>query len=705
MKAVLGKLFRYLWPVLFCVLLTAADDADDLDLGNLSLEELLDIEVVSATRSSSKLSESPIPISVITAKDIAASGADSIPAVLARLAEIDVLPVGASQTEVSIRGKNINFNRRLLVLIDGRTEYNDLFGVTLWHAFPIGLEDIERIEVVRGPASALFGANAFSGVINIITKAVDGEQPSVLHVAAGSQGRQDGRFFYRRHKDRFGFKLSANQHKVESHETDVTFPGFNRFPTTYNFNPDDDSLEMTRATLSLSWQPNDKLDLKLSGGFSDGEMELFPQPGLPREDWDVNGENIHLTVNYQVGETGALQFNAYINSFDYETPLLPLTEDVLAAPDGQAFYPSFNEARLFAGTTETTNISLQYVGSAVEERVNYVLGVESREIENEGGLVADSDKDINSVFANFTYRLSGDKFMIGMGVRLDDDSITDQDSGYTASLMYFPNDTTTLRLSARRAFRAPSLFELFSQVEFNVPNQNNRVRFRGNSGLAVETIDTVDLTVTTQIGETIQFTGELFFEEYADLIGNPDSGLLSEIEFDPETNVFTTTTSFQNLSDADNVGVQLGLVWVPNERVSVYGNAMWLDPKDLNDLSGETFFSPETKLNLGLTWNLPSGFSTHLSAHHVGETSEDEFKVGDLSPDGPNFARDNQEAYTLVNVKLGYRFKKQEGLELFVASRNLLDDDFVAYYEFDTVLNATGERMGREVEGGLSWRF
>lgn len=705
MKAVLAKIGRLLPTLLLGLVLVAADEAEDLDLGNLSLEELLDIEVVSATRSSSKLSESPIPISVITAQDIAASGADSIPDVLSRLAEIDVLQVGASQSEVSIRGKNINFNRRLLVLIDGRTEYNDLFGVTLWHAFPIGLDDIERIEVVRGPASALFGANAFSGVINIITKATDGEQPSVVHVAGGSQGRQDGRLFYRRAKENFGFKLSANRETMESNETDVPFAGFNRLPTSYNFNPDDESLDMTRASLSVFWRPNDRLNVELSGGLYDGELELFPQPGLPREDWDVNGENLYLRLNYQVNEGGALQFGAYINTFDYETPLLPLTDDVLAAPAGYAFYPSLNEATLFEGSTDTLNLSLQYVGSTSNERVNYVFGVESRHIENEGGLVADSDKDINSVFGNFTYRLPGDKWLLGVGVRVDDDSITDQDTGYTASLLYFPNKDVTMRLSARRAFRAPSLFELFSQVEFNVPNQNNRVRFQGNNGLEVETIDTVDFTLTYNIGETIQFTGELFFEQYADLIGNPDSGLLADIEFDPETNVFTTTTSFQNLSDADNVGVQLGLVWVPNERVSLHANTMWLDPQDLNDLSGETFFSPELKVNLGVTYTSPSGLRANLAAHYVGKTSEDEFKTGDLSPNGPNFTRDNQESYTIVNAKFGYRLAKVKGLEVFVAARNLLDDDYVAYYEFDTVLNATGERQGREVEGGLSWKF
>ncbi|CAM2069562.1 TonB-dependent receptor [Sulfidibacter corallicola] len=676
---------------------------DDLD--DMTLEELLNMEIVSATRSSSKLSESPIPISVITAQDIAQSGLDSIPAVLSRLAEIDVLEIGTSQTEVSIRGKNINFNRRLLVLIDGRTEYNDLFGVTLWHAFPIGLNDIERIEVVRGPASALFGANAFSGVINIITKAVDGDRPSVLHLAAGSESAQNAHLFYRHHKGKFGLKASGGVQTAESHETEVAFPGFIRIPTTYNFQGDDDSLDMTRGTLSLNWGPREGLDFKLSAGFSDGELELFPQPGLPREDWDVETTHAHLTVDYQTTAGGMLQLAAYFNGFEYETPLLPTTESVLStASEGHTFYPSLNEATLFEGSTDTFDVSLQYVGHAMKERFNYVLGLESRTIENDGGLVANSDKDIHSAFANFTYRLTNDHWMIGAGIRVDDDSITDQDIGYTASVLYFPSDTLNIRLSARRAFRAPSLFELFSNIEFNVPRQNNLVRFEGNPNLEVETIENLDLTVTAKLGKSLQLTAELFFEEYQDLIGNPDSGLLADIEFDSE-NLFTTTTSFQNLSDADNLGLQLGLVWVVSEHASLHANTIWLDPSDLNDLSGETFFTPEYKVNLGWHWRHARGFLIQVDAHYVAETDEEEFKEGDVSPQGPNFTRENQESYTIVNLKLAHSFKALKGLEIYAASRNLLDEDYVAYYEFDTVLKASGERFGREVEGGLSWRF
>ena len=100
-----------------------------------------------------------------------------IPDLLRRLAGVDVMETTNSQTEVSMRGFNQRLSNKVLVLINGRSAFVDLLGATFWATLPIGVEDIERIEVVRGPGSALYGADAFNGVINIITKAPgDGEE-------------------------------------------------------------------------------------------------------------------------------------------------------------------------------------------------------------------------------------------------------------------------------------------------------------------------------------------------------------------------------------------------------------------------------------------------------------------------------------------------------------------------------------------------
>ena len=354
--------------------LVHAEEAEDDDLGSISLEDLLNIEVVSATRSESKLSESPAPISVITSREIAASGLDNIPDVLARLAEIDVLRIGASQTEVSIRGKGIIFNRRLLVMIDGRTEYNDLFGVTLWNAFPIAMDDIERIEVVRGPASALFGANAYSGVINIITKSVDKSGGFVRH-HIGEDNRHYSNVRGQFKGEKVTAKLSATLQNLDNENSDVFFEGYNRFQTSSNFAADENSLEwVSKANGLVTMQATKEMDFKLGFGMTEGSYELFQQPGLPRTLWDIDTDYVHFISNYVVEDGPAFQLNIYQNTFEYATPLVPSSAAVAALlasdpTNGYAYYPHLAADGIFMGKVDTFDATIQAVGSALEDRM------------------------------------------------------------------------------------------------------------------------------------------------------------------------------------------------------------------------------------------------------------------------------------------------------------------------------------------------
>lgn len=685
-----------------------AQDTDELV--DMSLDELLNMEVVSATRSESKLSESPVPMSVITDKEIADSGLDNIPDILSRLVEIDVLRIGRSQSEVSIRGKGINFNRRLLVLIDGRTEYNDLFGVTLWHAFPISVDNIKRIEVVRGPASALFGANAYSGVINIITKQADDDPDNRVRAHFGEDGTEYATVSAGKQWKNFAIRASYNHQGGDSHETDVFFSGFNGIPSTVNFNlGDEESLDgMERFNIQAVADFSDKVQARFSGGFSDGKMELFQQPGLPRSDWDVQTDNLHFTLNYFQSDSNSLQINAYMNKFEYETPLVPTRaeQEALAGPESNGFFfPIRNSEALFAGEAETFDISLQYVGKTAEGKFNYVLGGEYRDISNKGnrGLVTESEKDITSLFGNFTYRV-GEDWILGLGLRADDDSVTDTDYGYNVSAQYAFNSHDNIRLTVRRAFRAPSLFELFTSIDLPVPNQNQQVNFRGNTGLEVETINSIDLTYTVQLGGKVQATVEAFHEEYESIIGNPDSGVLGDVEITPE-GLFISTTSFQNLADAEQNGFQATGVWLASEKSKIYGGFRYADVKDLNSVAGETFFTPETTFKLGGTFQVGKGFVVDTHLQYIGKTAEDEFTRGDIAPNGPNFTRDNQESYTLATMALHYRPPSVKGLDIYLVGDNLFDDNHVEYYEFDQILKGVGEELGRTIWGGISWDF
>ncbi|MCB1042626.1 MAG: TonB-dependent receptor [Acidobacteria bacterium] len=692
-----------LWLVLFASAGLLAQNEVDPAMTDLSLEDLLNLEVVSATRGAVPLRESPIPLSLITANDIEMSGARDIPELLQRLVGVDVMKVGTSQTEVSIRGKNINFNRRLLVLIDGRSEYIDLIGVTLWHLIPISVSDIERIEVVRGPASSVYGANAFAGVVNIITKQPETSGGQV-HISSGNENQPSGHVRAHLKHNQFSWLLQAGFDEAENTNTAVYFPGFNRIPTTVNFEDDASSKSVSKVVLSGIYDWSDDRSLRTEYGTAFGDMELIPQPGLPRADWDVSNQFFQSEYVHDAHHLGLWRFQLHFRDFSYKTQLVPTTVDVLSAEEqGNSFFPSLDDEHLFDGHSKMQSLSLVWQNSTPSGKTTAVAGIEYRHIDNKGGLVPQRSKNVASAFANLTYRTRSWLHLTG-GIRFDHDSITSNDIGYALSANMLPECEHDLRVTARRAFRTPSLFELYTDIELNVPRQNHRVRFRGNNQLNAEEIETADITYTMHVGNRFQLEFEIYFERYKDLIGNPESGRLTEIEFDPNTNQFLTTTSFENLSDAESRGLQLDLRYQPKPNQSIFLNAHWADPDELNDVPGETFFTPQITLNAG--WRVTYGdLSTQLTFRYVDKTDPHEFPRGDLSANGPNFTRDHQQRYSVFASYFRCRVPAVKGLDLFLFVDNIFDDHYVAYYEFDSVLNAAGEAFGREINGGIIWKF
>ena len=147
-----------------------ADPANGEPLKQLSLAELGNVEVTTASKEPEEVWKTPAAVFVITQDDIRRSGATSIPEVLRLAPGVEVAQVDSDHWSVGIRGFGAVLASKLLVLIDGRSVYTPLFAGVYWQAQATPLEDIERIEVIRGPGGTIWGANAVDGIINIITK-------------------------------------------------------------------------------------------------------------------------------------------------------------------------------------------------------------------------------------------------------------------------------------------------------------------------------------------------------------------------------------------------------------------------------------------------------------------------------------------------------------------------------------------------------
>ena len=159
-------------------------------LTDLSLEELSNIQITSASKRAERLSDAPASVFVITGDEIRRSGATSLPEALRLAPNLQVGRASANGWAISARGFNSAAANKLLVLIDGRSVYSPLFSGVFWDVQDVMLEDIERIEVISGPGSTLWGVNAVNGVVNVITRAADQTQGGLLLAGAGNQEGQ-----------------------------------------------------------------------------------------------------------------------------------------------------------------------------------------------------------------------------------------------------------------------------------------------------------------------------------------------------------------------------------------------------------------------------------------------------------------------------------------------------------------------------------
>jgi len=179
---------RLLWSLILVTLPHPALRAAHAELNDLPLEQLLATEVTSVTRLPRPLSDSPAAVYMLGQEDIRRSGATTIPETLRLVPGVQVARVDRDKWAITARGFNDLFANKLLVSVDGRSVYTPLFSGVWWDSQDTMLEDVERIEVIRGPAASLslWGSNAVNGVINIITKDAKNTQGGLVSAAAGN---------------------------------------------------------------------------------------------------------------------------------------------------------------------------------------------------------------------------------------------------------------------------------------------------------------------------------------------------------------------------------------------------------------------------------------------------------------------------------------------------------------------------------------
>ena len=267
-------------------------------LKKLSIEELMNIEVISVSKRPEKLTGAASAIQVITQQDIRNSGAKTVPEALRLAPNLQVAQVNSSQWAISARGFNNVLANKLLVLIDGRTVYTPLYGGVFWDVQNLLLEDVERIEVISGPGGTLWGANAVNGVINIITKNSRDTKGLFVEAGAGSDLRALAGL-------RYGAQLSHDL----SYRVYGTGFGLDNTVLT-NGSKADDQWHMIQGGFRLDWDIPEKDKLSLQANLYHGK----PNPDGGDTAVISNGQNLVFRWNHNSSEKSDFQLQAY---YDY----------------------------------------------------------------------------------------------------------------------------------------------------------------------------------------------------------------------------------------------------------------------------------------------------------------------------------------------------------------------------------------------------
>jgi iron complex outermembrane receptor protein len=500
----MGRIERYAW--LICLGLAcsgspvfAASDAAPDDLMNLSLEELMQVEITTFSRRPTQLSRTPAAVFVVSANDIAHSGARSIPDVLRMVPGLQVAQLDASTWAVTARGSNGVYANKLLVLMDGRTLYTPFYSGVYWGLQDTDLSSIERIEVIRGPGATMWGANAVNGVINIITKKAGADPGSTVSVASGNL-RSEGQVSH------------AGTVAGTDYRSYLKYFDRDAFADTGY-----DDWDMLRAGLRVDGTlgESDQWFLNTEIFTADiGESTLITSPTPPYNQLnninrDVDGAFLLTGWSRTLSETSGLQFKMFFDHTDRDG----------GAPE---------EVR------DTFDIDMQHYFRA-GDRHNIIWGVNYRLSEDEttGDFVISLDpasrtQHLLSAFAQDEIRLVGDELFMTVGTKLEKNSFSNNSLEWEPNirLSWNVSETQTLWGSVARAVRVPSRIEQSATINGAVlppgaPGNSFPVPFVltivGDPDMDTEEVIAYELGYRQQFSESTHVDVAVFYNQYSNL--------------------------------------------------------------------------------------------------------------------------------------------------------------------------------------------
>jgi iron complex outermembrane recepter protein len=515
------------------------------DLTTVSLEDLMNMEVTSVSKRQQKLSRTAAAVFVITQEDIQRSGATNIPDVLRMVPGMDVAQINASTWAISARGLNAQFSNELLVMVDGRNAYTPSFGGVFWDTLDLPLENIERIEVIRGPGGSIWGENAVNGVVNIIQKKTS-ETAGATVVAGGGNseqgfgttqygGRAGEHFAYRIYSKYFNEGESQGVNREKGGDGYHVLRGGFRTDATFS------------AKDSLTVQGN------MYAGREGDPVTILLSITAPRL---VNTERF---VNLSGGFLQSIWDHNYSERSDSKL---------------MASYDQYERSDLLGDTRQTFNVDFHH-HYQLGERQDFVWGLGYRETQehSDGTIFASlippsQSTSVFSAFVQDEITAIPDRLYFTLGTKLERNTYTGFAPLPSARAVYEFNDRQMMWAGVSRALRIPA--ETDVSLRLNVAGFTQAdgtpalISIFGNTHAKNEGTIAYEAGYRTEIGQRLSVDLAAYYNKYDNQISTEPAAPFFETTPSPPHLVLPSIS--ENLIDGETHGAEIAATWKVTQR-------------------------------------------------------------------------------------------------------------------------------------------
>lgn len=660
-----------------------------------TVEEVL---VVTASRTEQKLHDVPASITVISAEQLKTTPADDYGDILRNVPGINVTQIGTRDVQVSSRQATGSLATGQLVLVDGRTLYLDFFGFVIWEFLPLDTAEVKQIEVVQGPGSSVWGANAMQGVVNVITKSPKELEGTHLKVGAGELESAQASIAWATANDKTGFKVSASYFQQDEayDRPSGVIPGTG---TPY---PDFENSGTSQPRIDLRYDIDTAKDStwSFSAGYSatDGLMHTGIGP------FDIDDSS---NLSYVKGSWNRLGMNvtAFANILDGQASNL-----LTVGPDGLPLQLGFDSNTYNIDFTNTSVIGQSHI---------LTYGVNARKNEYDLSIApTGTDREEYGIFLQDEI-LIGDHVRWVVGARVDDIDPVGTVVSPRTTFMVSPKPNHTLRFSYNEAYRAPSLIE--NHIDIVILNQvvlppsllnANPIPFVfpsevvGNPELGEEQLKALEFgyvatfdkaTFSLSIYENELSDATDFFTAAAYDSFNPPPGW----PFPPflpvapgvvvptvPTNTFPSLFTYRNVGSITNSGIEVAVDVRPSRNWRYNINFTWQDEPEVDGIpEDEVNRAPATRLNLGVSYDTGKFYASGNLNYQDEAFWTD---VLDARFHGPT------EEFGQINLGFGWRFN-DEKITFGIIGSNITDEE-VQQHVF-------GDIISRKISAELRFVF